>query len=232
MELILSLILLAFMVWVFVLLLSILIMGLGRWKGGKRQVEVRVDPKDKDRGFIAGGDRITHDKFANIFHEYPKGSFTVSADYRPKGNVNAKDYSRYHYDRKSHIMTKAERVFYKRLEGIFPDDCYIFPLVHLDDILQTTALDRNENWKEWAHVRLKSIDYLVCDEDFHIRLAIELDDWSHDFETRRHRDTEVERVFRDAKLPLLRCRNVNKISDTELKLRIIEEFRSRSQLPA
>lgn len=214
-----------------IIILPIYVMGVSIRKAihTGEKVDVHVDPSDAKDNYIEGGDKIDREAIARVIYPHPKHDYVVSEEYKPKQSVAVRDYSRFHYDRKSHLMSKAERGFYKRLENIFPEDCYIFPQVHLDDILKSDSRDKSENWKAWAHIRAKSIDYLICDNDFRIRLAIELDDWSHDFETRKHRDTEVERVFRDADLPLLRCRNIAKISDAELKRRIIEQFRNHER---
>ena len=49
-----------------------------------------------------------------------------------------------------------------------------------------------------------SVDYVLCDTDFRILCAIELDDSTHDAEERRNRDRAVNYIFEKAGLPLIR----------------------------
>lgn len=52
--------------------------------------------------------------------------------------------------------------------------------------------------------------------------AIELDDASHEENERRIRDKEVERIFAEAKLPLVRFRDIRAMSRQEIVDKIAE----------
>ena len=56
--------------------------------------------------------------------------------------------------------------------------------------------------------------------------AVELDDYTHDSADRKERDSEVERIFSEANLPLVRFRDYKKLSDKD----IIETFQNARKL--
>lgn len=68
---------------------------------------------------------------------------------------------------------------------------------------------RGQNWRAaLAHINRKSVDFVLCDKAYlSPKLAIELDDKSHGVLDRQDRDREVERILREAHVPLLRLEN-------------------------
>ncbi len=70
------------------------------------------------------------------------------------------------------------------------------------------------------------MDFVLLRKDnFEVICAIELDDASHESLERKKRDEEVERIFREAKLPLVRLRGVNRMSKQEIVDKIAEATR-------
>lgn len=132
----------------------------------------------------------------------------------------------YSYLSRASPMTKTEGEFFFKLDRLVSDRYYIFPQVHLSSIFDHRV--EGQEWKyAFRHINGKSVDYLLCDKKSLMpTYAIELDDYTHDRSDRRERDTEVERIFLDAKLPLVRIRNIN-ASDEEIIQTLIE---ARSQL--
>ncbi|HBZ36628.1 MAG TPA: hypothetical protein DEO26_02800, partial [Candidatus Veblenbacteria bacterium] len=53
-------------------------------------------------------------------------------------------------------------------------------------------------------------------------LAIELDDSSHERAGRQDRDAEVERIFKEVGLPLLRLANQNQYNKDEIRNQIFQ----------
>lgn len=68
---------------------------------------------------------------------------------------------------------------------------------------------KGQEWKyAFSHINGKSVDYVLCNRtSLEPTYAIELDDDTHDKPNRRERDTEVERIFEAANLPLVRFKN-------------------------
>jgi hypothetical protein len=113
----------------------------------------------------------------------------------------------YHYRRNERMMTPSEAEFYQILTEIIDGRYYLFPQVHLSSILDHRVKgDGYINWNAaFKHINGKSVDYVLCDKvTFAPVIAIELDDPSHDQNDRRLRDDEVERIFKEAELPLVR----------------------------
>lgn len=113
----------------------------------------------------------------------------------------------YSYTAKSSLMSKTESDFFVKLERAVNERYYVFPQVHLSAIL-----DHRVNGQEWKyafrHINGKSVDYVLCSRaTLKPTYAIELDDYTHDKPDRRERDSEVERIFEAANLPLVRFRN-------------------------
>ena len=99
---------------------------------------------------------------------------------------------------------------------------YIFPQVKLDKFL-----DEHNKGQKWAaalrHINQKSVDFLLCDKVYlNPKLAIELDDSTHDRPDRIERDGEVERILSDAHFPLLRLKHSDYSSAEVIKLKIRE----------
>lgn len=123
----------------------------------------------------------------------------------------------YHYSRKNALMTNAERRFFELLVEMAGDKFFVFPQVHLTALLEHKI--QNGQWWDAAfiHINGKSVDYVICDGlSLCPLVAIELDDWSHELEHRKKRDIEVERIMKEAKIPLVRFVGSKGISKTEI----------------
>lgn len=130
---------------------------------------------------------------------------------RSSGRV-AKEATVYYYHRKDYLMTKSENDFFIVLKELLQDRYQVFPQIHLSAVLDQKV--KGQNWNSaLRHINSKSVDFVVCDKSYaRPLLAIELDDFSHDANERRTRDAEVERIFQEANLPLLRFRDYKTMS--------------------
>lgn len=128
----------------------------------------------------------------------------------------------YVYRAKESFMTSAEREFFGVLKSVVREKYQIFAQVHLSTILDHKVNDTNR-WGAFRHIDEKSVDFVLCDPvSLKPLLAIELDDKSHDEKPRQLRDEEVERIFEEAGLPLLRFENHGQFDQTEITRRIEE----------
>ena len=121
----------------------------------------------------------------------------------------------YSYTAKDLLMTRTETEFFVKLEGAVNERYYVFPQVHLSALLDHHV--KGQEWKyAFSHINGKSVDYVLCDrKTLRPTYAIELDDYTHDKADRRERDAEVERIFEEAELPLVRFRNKD-VSEVEI----------------
>jgi very-short-patch-repair endonuclease len=121
----------------------------------------------------------------------------------------------YNYSAKYSLMTKTESDFFVKLDRAVSERYYVFPQVHL-----SALLDHKIKGQEWTyafrHINGKSVDYVLCDRmTLQPVYAIELDDYTHDQNDRKTRDTEVERIFQGAGLQLVRFKNRD-VTDNEI----------------
>lgn len=127
---------------------------------------------------------------------------------------------KYQYKHKNFLMSPAEHECYDALTAAVGNKYYIFPQVHLSAIIDNKVV--GQNWKAaFSHINQKSVDYVLCDKAYIApKLAIELDDRTHEEPSRRDRDVEVERILEEAQLPLLRLENHGSFSPEELANKI------------
>jgi very-short-patch-repair endonuclease len=108
------------------------------------------------------------------------------------------------YVRKNWFLTKAETEFFKILEQAIANRYYIFPQVRIIDLLLVKGAGKNR-YKYRNKIDRKSVDFVIVGKNnLNPLLAIELDDSSHNYSGRMDRDNFVEKIFKDAGLPLLR----------------------------
>ena len=121
-------------------------------------------------------------------------------------------------------MSRAEQEFFNDLVTAVSGEYHIFAQAHLPSIVDHKV--KGQNWKgAWAHINRKSVDFVLCDkQSLAPRLAIELDDRTHELSERVERDIEVERILFAAGLPLLRIQNSRSYIIAELALKIKEKI--------
>lgn len=129
----------------------------------------------------------------------------------------------YSYKRKQFFLSRAEHECYDALISAVGNEYHVFPQVHLPTILDSKVIGQNWNGA-FRHISQKSVDFVLCDKAYiSPKLAIELDDKTHEFSERVERDIEVERILKEAGIPLLRLENHGHFSVSELlsKIKVI-----------
>jgi len=130
----------------------------------------------------------------------------------------------YHYRRKDFMMSRSEHEFFDILAKGLGDRFYIIPQVNFSTILDHTV--KGQNWRAArAHINRMSVDYVLCDKTYVKPLvAIELDDPTHDREDRQQRDIDVNRLFEEAGLPLVRFSNTREMDTADIIQKITEKL--------
>lgn len=123
--------------------------------------------------------------------------------------------NKYSYYAKDSIMTQTETEFFKKLYFAVSERYLVFSQVHLSALLDHRV--KGQDWRiAFRHINGKSVDFVLCDKlTLRPVYAIELDDFTHNQRDRVQRDAEVERIFREARLPLVRFKNIN-VSNEEI----------------
>ena len=124
--------------------------------------------------------------------------------------------SQYRYYAKSYIMTSRENECFKILNEIFSSKWFVVPQVHLSALLDYRV--KGQNWNAaFRNINGKSVDFvLIGKESYKVICAIELDDSTHSKPDRMERDVEIERMFKEARIPLARISKFESMTKPEI----------------
>jgi hypothetical protein len=116
--------------------------------------------------------------------------------------------SKWPYLKKEYLLTQAEKNFYFILSEILGNDYLIFSKVRMADLLYLPSMSNSHYYHYQNKIKSKHVDFLICDKvNIKPLLVIELDDSSHKKVDRILRDTLVDKIFENAKLPILHIKN-------------------------
>lgn len=106
--------------------------------------------------------------------------------------------------------TVSEFKLFKTLVELFEDKYYIFPQINLSHLIEPKDKNFYEHRKNRSRIEKKSVDFVLCDKDRVVpQLVIELDGYSHKWESRVTRDVFVNELMRDINMPILRLQAGN-----------------------
>jgi very-short-patch-repair endonuclease len=107
------------------------------------------------------------------------------------------------YFSRKFLLTQGEAAFYRVLRGTVPEGLSLCFKVRLCDLIDCAPDARQKGF--WSKIAQKHIDFVLVDSaDTAIRLAIELDDRSHERKDRQDRDAFVDGALGVAGIPILR----------------------------
>ena len=124
--------------------------------------------------------------------------------------------AQYRYYAKPYVMTSRENECFKILNEIFSSKWFVVPQVHLSALLDYRV--KGQNWNAaFRHINDKSVDFvLIGKESYKVICAIELDDSTHSKPDRMERDAEIERMFKEARIPLARINKFESMTKPEI----------------
>lgn len=98
-------------------------------------------------------------------------------------------------------LTEPEQILYHRLVAALPQ-CIVLAQVQLSRVL---GVKKGFNFLKWNNrINRMSIDFIVCLKDSSIIAAVELDDKSHEKDSRIAADTKKEQALSAAGIELIR----------------------------
>jgi hypothetical protein len=107
------------------------------------------------------------------------------------------------YRKKDYLLTAAERSFYEVLCSVLDGQLLVFAKVRLADLVYMPKGTPNRQ-THFNRIQSKHVDFVLCTRDkLSPVLVIELDDASHEEESRRDRDTFVDAALTADGLPIL-----------------------------
>lgn len=110
------------------------------------------------------------------------------------------------------LLTKAEYRFCRCLRAVCDGyGMYVCPKVRMEDFIEVTT--RKERMKYRGYIKSRHIDFLVCDKEFRILCAVELDDSSHGNEEARKVDRLKNEIYQTIGLKLYRINTTDSYSE-------------------
>jgi len=101
------------------------------------------------------------------------------------------------------VLTKTELILMERLTNCYPE-YYVLAQVQLSQML---GVHKGNNYMSWFNrINRMSIDFVICDANAEVLVAIELDDWTHNRPDRVEADAKKDRTLEDAGIRLVRMR--------------------------
>lgn len=117
------------------------------------------------------------------------------------------DYSKQYQPK--YLLTKNEWFQYKKLKEIADiKNLIICPKVRLLDIIEPRH-DCPHYKGALGKISSKHVDFVICDQNLHIKAIIELDDNSHDTEKGKEKDRFVNQALSNAGYNVIRTRYIN-----------------------
>ena len=118
---------------------------------------------------------------------------------------------------KAWLFTYNEKDAYVKLKPIAEELGYtVFAKVRLLDLLE--PVKGNPKYKTYLYkIQAKHVDFVLCDAKLVARYIIELDDSTHDTESRKKRDAFVDEVVQSVGYQILHVRAIDETIREELK---------------
>ena len=144
------------------------------------------------------------------------------------GEHQEKDYSK-SYQAK-YLLTRNEWHEYKKLQRLAAErGLVICPKVRLLDIIEPRKGETN--YKSLLYkVQAKHVDFLICDQDMHIKAILELDDNSHNKKDRQTRDAFVDQILTSVGYQVIRTYAIKENTLDDIN-EVTESLTFRSQAP-
>ena len=139
----------------------------------------------------------------------------------------------YPYQASKFLLSKAERSFYGVLSQAVGETGIVFAKVRVADVITPRkGLNRSDWQKAFNAVSAKHFDFLICNPgDCSVRLAIELDDASHNSAKAQKRDNLLNAACESANLRLLRIKAAKGYAIAEIKRQIEEVGTLQTEQP-
>lgn len=119
------------------------------------------------------------------------------------------------------VMSNKELKFFNALEPIAREsNLKIIAKMRLADIVKVPK--NTYDYIRWFnYIKAKHVDFILCDSEMKVKLVIEVDDYTHQYDNRKKRDEFVDKIFNQLNIPIL---HIYKWTDDELKQQIEEKL--------
>ena len=161
-------------------------------------------------GFIVGLVAFVIVKIVQANREYEENErrSTIKKDPDHWGD-NQKAYERLPYFLKSTVLTNYEKKLYHILAPFCSqNNLILLSKIRMADFVQAYQGRSFYHW--FNRISSKHVDFLICQTtSFKPLLAVELDDYTHNYKNRQDRDNFVNSVYFSVGLPVLHITEIN-----------------------
>lgn len=132
----------------------------------------------------------------------------------PTRDAQQKDYSQ-SYQAK-YLLTKNEWHEHRKLQKLAAErGLVICPKVRLLDIIEPRKGEKD--YKSLLYkIQAKHVDFLICDQNMHIKAILELDDNSHNQKDRQSRDAFVDQILTSVGYKVIRTHSITETTLDDL----------------
>lgn len=95
------------------------------------------------------------------------------------------------------LITDTEKEFFKAIIDCVPEGYKVFPQVNLAAFIEKTDNSRFRN------ELFRNIDFLITNENYEPKIAIEINDQTHLTQERKERDKKVKNICEEAGIPII-----------------------------
>jgi very-short-patch-repair endonuclease len=146
---------------------------------------------------------------------------TSETDNNPNEKIVEIDYQP--YVKKPYFFSVAELKFYELLKEIIGDNYYIYPKVRICDIIKP---ENKGNYSDFNRIKSKHVDFLLCTKNpITSKIIIELDDSTHNYQSRQDRDNFVDEIFANSGIPIVHIRVQYKYNKGEITNQLKEAYK-------
>ena len=114
------------------------------------------------------------------------------------------------YDPRASIMTPTEIKYYEDLCDALDRaglEVSVWPQVNVSAIIEASGNDSSQKARAFNRICRKSVDYVIANKETQATLVcIELDDYTHSWNSRQERDDFINTVFNEVGIPLFRIK--------------------------
>ena len=126
------------------------------------------------------------------------------------------------------LLTQPEQVLYHRLVKALPNHIVLAQV----QVSRVLGVKKGSRFHEWNNrINRLSYDFVICDKAAAVIVAIELDDKSHESDSRRATDAKKSKATLDAGLNLVRWQVKSLPDEAMIQREIIQQDAAFAALP-
>ena len=128
-------------------------------------------------------------------------------------------YEQYLYNAKT-LISSSEQSYFEAIKACIPDEYYVFPQINLAAFINRTDNSRYHN------ELFRNVDFLITDNQYFPKIAVEVNDQSHFSADRRERDEKVQNILEEAGIHIIKLWTTYGVNTDYIRGKITEMLSS------